>query len=87
MSGKGQFPFLVDPNNGKQMLESDAIINYLYNEYGDGQVALFAASCRSVQVSLCIVSLRQQPGYDQPHGVFSADHVNWIILCVLGIAQ
>ena len=38
MSGKGQFPFLVDPNTGKQMLESDAIISYLYNEYGDGQV-------------------------------------------------
>lgn len=38
MSGKGQFPFLVDPNTGKQMLESDAIISYLWNEYGDGQV-------------------------------------------------
>lgn len=44
MSGKGQFPFLVDPNTGKQMLESDAIINYLWNEYGDGQVALLASS-------------------------------------------
>ncbi|CAL5219441.1 g1272 [Coccomyxa viridis] len=40
MSGKGQFPFLVDPNTGKQMLESDAIINYLWNEYGDGQVPI-----------------------------------------------
>jgi hypothetical protein len=38
LSGKSQFPFLIDPNNGKQMLESDAIINYLWNEYGDGQV-------------------------------------------------
>lgn len=38
MSGKSQFPFMIDPNNGKQMLESDAIINYLWNEYGDGQV-------------------------------------------------
>lgn len=38
MSGKSQFPFLVDPNNGKEMLESDAIIEYLWNEYGDGKV-------------------------------------------------
>ncbi|KAK9816942.1 hypothetical protein WJX72_007242 [[Myrmecia] bisecta] len=38
LSGKNQFPFLVDPNTGKQMLESDAIISYLWNEYGDGQV-------------------------------------------------
>ena len=39
MSGKSQFPFMVDPNNGdKQMLESDAIIQYLWDEYGDGQV-------------------------------------------------
>lgn len=47
MSGKGQFPFLVDPNTGKQMLESDAIINYLWNEYGDGQVGLFACIVQS----------------------------------------
>ncbi len=39
MSGKSQFPFMIDPNNGdKQMLESDAIIQYLWDEYGDGQV-------------------------------------------------
>lgn len=45
MSGKGQFPFLVDPNTGKQMLESDAIISYLFNEYGDGQVSSHSALC------------------------------------------
>ena len=44
MSGKSQFPFLVDPNTGKQMLESDAIITYLWNEYGDGKVGPFPAS-------------------------------------------
>lgn len=39
MSGKSQFPFMIDPNNNdKQMLESDAIISYLWNEYGDGEV-------------------------------------------------
>ncbi len=26
----------VDPNTGREMLESDAIIKYLYEEYGGG---------------------------------------------------
>ena len=39
MSGKQQFPFMVDPNNNnRELLESDAIIKYLYDEYGDGNV-------------------------------------------------
>jgi glutathione S-transferase len=40
MSGKSQFPFLVDSNTGKQLLESDDIIKYLYDTYGDGKVPL-----------------------------------------------
>jgi glutathione S-transferase len=41
MSGKSQFPFMIDPNNNdKQMLESDAIISYLWEEYGDGNVPI-----------------------------------------------
>eukprot|EP00775_Hariotina_reticulata_P008777 gene8777-8955_t len=40
LGGKAQFPFLVDNNNGKQMYESDDIIQYLFTEYGDGQVPL-----------------------------------------------
>jgi len=34
--GKAQFPYLVDPNTGKEMYESDAIVRHLYDEYGDG---------------------------------------------------
>jgi glutathione S-transferase len=34
--GKAQFPYLVDPNTGKEMYESDAIVQYLFAEYGDG---------------------------------------------------
>lgn len=34
LGGKAQFPFLVDPNNGKQLYESADIIEYLYREYG-----------------------------------------------------
>ena len=34
LGGKQQFPFLVDPNTGESMYESDAIIAYLYRRYG-----------------------------------------------------
>jgi glutathione S-transferase len=33
LGGKQQFPFLVDPNTGESMYESDAIIDYLYRRY------------------------------------------------------
>lgn len=36
--GKQQFPYLVDPNTGKEMYESDAIVAYLFDAYGDGRV-------------------------------------------------
>ena len=34
--GKEMFPFLVDPNTGKEMYESDDIIEYLFGNYGRG---------------------------------------------------
>lgn len=34
--GKALFPYLVDPNTGTEMYESDDIIAYLYEHYGDG---------------------------------------------------
>ena len=36
--GKLQFPYLVDPNTGRSMYESDDIIRYLAGTYGDGSV-------------------------------------------------
>ncbi len=36
--GKKQFPWLVDPNTGHAMYESDEIVRYLYERYGDGRV-------------------------------------------------
>ncbi len=39
-SGTGKFPFLVDPNTGREMFESDEIIRYLATTYGDGRVPL-----------------------------------------------
>lgn len=34
--GKAQYPYLVDPNTGTAMYESDDIIDYLYRTYGAG---------------------------------------------------
>jgi glutathione S-transferase len=36
--GKSQFPYMVDPNTGTEMYESGDIINYLFQEYGPGEV-------------------------------------------------
>jgi glutathione S-transferase len=36
--GKALFPWLVDPNTGREMYESDDIVRYLFTTYGDGQV-------------------------------------------------
>ncbi|KAG9144712.1 hypothetical protein Leryth_021657 [Lithospermum erythrorhizon] len=38
MGGKKQFPYMVDPNTGVSMYESDDIIKYLVQKYGDGNV-------------------------------------------------
>ena len=38
--GRELFPYLVDPNSGKAMYESDDIVAYLFSEYGDGRVPL-----------------------------------------------
>jgi glutathione S-transferase len=38
--GKEQFPYLVDPNTGAEMYESDAIVRYLRETYGDGSSSI-----------------------------------------------
>ncbi|MDI1445331.1 glutathione S-transferase N-terminal domain-containing protein [Polyangium sp. 6x1] len=38
--GKLQFPYLVDPNTGAAMYESNDIIAYLFRVYGDGEVPI-----------------------------------------------
>ena len=44
VGGKALFPYLVDPNTGKALYESDDIVRYLFAEYGNGKVpALLAA--------------------------------------------
>ncbi len=38
--GVQQFPYLVDPNSGKEMYESDDIVRYLFQQYGGESVPL-----------------------------------------------
>lgn len=38
--GTAMFPYLVDPNTGAQMYESDDIVAYLYDRYGAGKPPL-----------------------------------------------
>lgn len=38
--GKAQFPYLVDPNTGVEMYESDDIVRYLFAQYGAGSVPM-----------------------------------------------
>lgn len=38
--GKSQFPYMYDPNTNTSMYESDEIIKYLFNTYGDGEIPL-----------------------------------------------
>lgn len=42
MGTKAQFPFLVDPNTGASMYESEDIARYLAKTYGDGSLNLAA---------------------------------------------
>ena len=41
--GKYLFPYLVDPNTGKEMYESDDIVAYLFQQYGAGEIPLLLA--------------------------------------------
>lgn len=38
LGGKAQFPFLVDPNSGTKLYESNDIVAYLVKTYGAGEV-------------------------------------------------
>lgn len=40
LGGKTQFPFLVDPNNGRQIYESADIVRYLFETYGQRELPL-----------------------------------------------
>ena len=54
--GKLQFPYLVDPNTGKEMYESDDIIRYLATTYRDGKVPLALGPLTIVSGGLAAVA-------------------------------
>ena len=54
LGGKAQFPYLVDPNTGKSMYESDEIVRYLFKAYGDGRVPMALALGSLTNVSAAI---------------------------------
>jgi len=54
--GKAQFPYLVDPNTGKEMYESDEIVRYLFETYGDGKVPLLLGLPLATDISAQIAS-------------------------------
>ena len=55
--GKAQFPWLVDPNSGVEMYESDAIVRFLFERYGDGRVPLSLALGPLTDVSAQLASV------------------------------
>lgn len=60
--GKQQFPYLVDPNTGKEMYESDDIVSYLFETYGDGRVPALLAPGLLGQATLGLASALR-PGH------------------------
>jgi len=55
--GKAQFPWLVDPNAGVEMYESDDILRHLFTRYGDGQVPWTLALAPLVMASSAVASI------------------------------
>jgi glutathione S-transferase len=54
--GKSLFPYLVDPNTGKEMYESDDIVAYLFARYGDGPVPRLLAPGAVTLASVSLAS-------------------------------
>ena len=46
--GKQQFPYLIDPNTGKEMYESSDIIDYVFSNYGPGSNVKEAVGLKSM---------------------------------------
>jgi glutathione S-transferase len=55
--GKALFPYLVDPNAGIALYESDAIVRHLFERYGDGRVPALLALGPLTNASAGLASL------------------------------
>ncbi len=78
--GKELFPYLVDPNSGKAMYESDDIVAYLFAAYGSGSVPallrpglLTNATCMLASGLRPGLGMRQRPSRapEQPLELYS----------------
>ena len=77
-SGKRQFPFLVDPNTGAEMLESGDIVDYLFATYGRGgmplslSAPLFIGSSQAASLARIGQGMRARPSVapEQPLELF-----------------
>ena len=59
--GKALFPYLVDPNSGKAMYESDDIVGYLFASYGAGSVPILLRPGLLTNAT-CILASGLRPG-------------------------
>ncbi|MBW2287682.1 MAG: glutathione S-transferase N-terminal domain-containing protein [Deltaproteobacteria bacterium] len=58
--GRAMFPYLVDPNTGTEMYESDDIVAHLFREYGDGRVP-FALSLGPLTIATASLASAFRP--------------------------
>jgi len=55
--GRLQFPWLVDPNTGTALYESDDIVRYLFTTYGTGQVPAVLSFGLGVAILFAVAAL------------------------------
>ncbi len=60
--GKAQFPYLVDPNTGTRMYESDDIVAYLYATYGGRDPGLLVRGPLATASSMLASAFRPTAG-------------------------
>lgn len=61
-AGRLQFPWLHDPNTGRQMYESDDIVDYLFRTYGDGSGAPWLLAIPPVATATAALASAWRPG-------------------------
>jgi glutathione S-transferase len=62
LGGKAQFPYLVDPNTGTRMYESDDIIAYLFKTYGGREPGVLVRGMLATASSMLASTFRPSGG-------------------------
>jgi glutathione S-transferase len=55
--GKAQFPYLIDPNTSTEMYESDDIVRYLFERYGNGRVPMILSMGPLTDISAVLAGI------------------------------